>query len=75
MKNKSLPNEKTNKDELDLKSIIVSAIKEALPQEPKVTMTISECADYSGIGRDKLLELSHCQTIELRTKKYRNHVQ
>lgn len=41
-----------------LKDIIRDAIKEATPQ-PKATMTIQECSEFSGIGRDKLMELAH----------------
>lgn len=44
-----------------LKSIITEAIQEAIPREPKKTMTILECAKYSGIGKDKLMELAHSQ--------------
>lgn len=46
-------------DENNLKNIIKEAIKEALPSQPKATLTIQECAAFSGIGRDKLLELVH----------------
>jgi excisionase family DNA binding protein len=42
-----------------LRGIIKDAIHEALPQQPKATMTIQQCAEYSGIGRDKLMELAH----------------
>lgn len=43
-----------------LKNAIRDAIKEALPQEePKATLTILECAKYTGIGKDKLMELAH----------------
>ena len=44
-----------------LKGIIKEAIQEAIPQQPKATMTIHECAKYSGIGKDKLMELAHSQ--------------
>jgi hypothetical protein len=43
----------------DIKNIIKDAIKEAAPEPPKATMTIKECAKYSGIGKDKLMELAH----------------
>lgn len=45
----------------DLKLIIKEAIQEALPKArvEKVTLTIEECVNYSGIGRDKILELAH----------------
>ena len=42
----------------ELKNIIVSAIKETRVKE-KSTLTIEECTQYSGIGRDKILELAH----------------
>lgn len=41
-----------------LKNIIRDAIKEAT-YEHKLTLTIEEAAKYSGIGRDKLMELAH----------------
>jgi excisionase family DNA binding protein len=43
----------------NLKEIIKQAIKETIPQPAKATMTIDECAEFSGIGRNKLLELVH----------------
>lgn len=43
----------------DLKEIIKQAIKETMPEPVKATMTIDECAEFSGIGRNKLLELVH----------------
>lgn len=45
----------------ELKSIIKEAIQEAIPKQPKATMTILECSKYSGIGKDKLMELAHSQ--------------
>ena len=42
----------------ELKNIIVSAINETRVKE-KSTLTIEECTQYSGIGRDKILELAH----------------
>lgn len=41
------------------KSIIKTAIQEAIPSEPKATLTILDCAKYTGIGKDKLMELAH----------------
>jgi len=41
-----------------LKEIIRDAIREAT-YEHKLTLTIEETAKYSGIGRDKLMELAH----------------
>ncbi|KHO63276.1 excisionase [Thermoanaerobacter sp. YS13] len=40
-----------------LQETIKEAVKEAM--NPKLTLTIDEAAKYTGIGRDKLLELSH----------------
>lgn len=44
-----------------LKIIIKDAVKEATTEDPKVTLTIAECASLTGIGRDKLMELAHSQ--------------
>lgn len=46
-----------------LRNIIKESIKEALPQEPKATLTIAECAQFTGIGRDKLMELAHSKNL------------
>lgn len=43
----------------NIKDIIKQAFKEALPQPLKATLTIDECSEFSGIGRNKLLELVH----------------
>jgi excisionase family DNA binding protein len=40
-----------------LQNTIKEAVKEAM--NPKLTLTIEEAARYTGIGRDKLLELAH----------------
>lgn len=48
----------------ELKNIIKNAIQEALPQEPKATLTIDECAKLTGIGRDKLMELAHSKRYD-----------
>jgi len=40
-----------------LQNTIKEAVKEAMNQ--KLTLTIDEAAKYTGIGRDKLLELAH----------------
>jgi len=40
-----------------LQETIKEAVKEAM--NPKMTLTIDEAAKYTGIGRDKLLELAH----------------
>lgn len=45
-----------------LKNILKESIQETLLQqkaEEKATMTIQECSEFSGIGRDKLMELAH----------------
>lgn len=41
---------------IELKEIIKEAIQETTN---KATLTIDECAKYSGIGRDKILQLAH----------------
>jgi Excisionase from transposon Tn916. len=48
----------------ELKEIIKQAIKETFPQPAKATMTIDECAEFSGIGRNKLLELVHASNSD-----------
>ncbi|ERM91531.1 excisionase [Caldanaerobacter subterraneus subsp. yonseiensis KB-1] len=40
------------------KEVIRDAIKEAT-HEHKLTLTVEEAARYTGIGRDKILELAH----------------
>jgi excisionase family DNA binding protein len=50
--------------ENNFKEIIKDAIKEAIQEvsnkkELKATMTIDNCVKYSGIGRDKIMELAH----------------
>lgn len=43
-----------------LKEIFKESIIEILDKkEEKVTITIDECASYTGIGRNKILELAH----------------
>ena len=44
-----------------LKSIIKESIKET---QPKATLTIDECCEFSVIGRNKLLELAHSQNSD-----------
>lgn len=44
---------------VELKEIIKEAIQETSSNIEKVTLTIEECVAYSGIGRDKILELAH----------------
>ncbi len=42
---------------------ILTEIKESLKtKEPKATLTITECVEYTGIGRDKLMELAHSES-------------
>jgi excisionase family DNA binding protein len=50
--------------ENNFKEVIKDAIKEAIQEvsnqkELKATMTIDNCVKYSGIGRDKIMELAH----------------
>ncbi|MBE1306206.1 excisionase [Clostridium botulinum] len=42
---------------IELKEIIKEAIQETAIN--KATLTIDECAKYSGMGRDKILQLAH----------------
>ncbi|WP_434302631.1 excisionase [Clostridium botulinum] len=42
-----------------LKEIFKESIIEVLVKEEKATITIDECASYTGIGRNKILELAH----------------
>lgn len=42
---------------IELKEIIKEAIQETANN--KATLTIDECTKYSGIGRDKILQLAH----------------
>jgi excisionase family DNA binding protein len=44
---------------MDLKTVIKEAILETHQPGRKATLTIAECAAYTGIGRDKILELVH----------------
>jgi excisionase family DNA binding protein len=50
----------------NFKELLKEAIKEAIQEasdirknELKATMTIDNCVKYSGIGRDKIMELAH----------------
>lgn len=43
----------------ELKIAIAEALQEISPKEEKATLTIQECASFTGIGRDKLLELAN----------------
>jgi excisionase family DNA binding protein len=45
--------------DVSINEVINQAIKEALPKPAKATMTIDECSEFSGIGRNKILELVH----------------
>ncbi|HDK7179778.1 TPA: excisionase family DNA-binding protein [Clostridium botulinum] len=46
---------------IELKEIIKEAIKETTNTIEKATLTIDECVKYSGIGRDKIMQLAHGQ--------------
>jgi excisionase family DNA binding protein len=52
--------------DLSIKELIREAISEAMtqPQVEKATLTIDECAEFSGIGRNKLLELVHASNTD-----------
>lgn len=47
-----------------IKEVIKQAVQEALPQPQKATLTIDECAEFSGIGRNKLMELVHASNSD-----------
>lgn len=48
----------------NLKETIKQAIQETKNKEPKATLTIQECVNYTGIGRDKLMELVHSKNSD-----------
>jgi excisionase family DNA binding protein len=48
----------------NFKEVIKDAIKEALKEINKSTLTIDECKEYSGIGRDKIMELVHAENSD-----------
>lgn len=52
--------------ELSIKEIIRETVSEAMAKPPveKATLTIDECAEFSGIGRNKLLELVHASNTD-----------
>lgn len=44
---------------------LLTEIKELLKtKELKATLTIAECAEYTGVGRDKLMALAHNQASD-----------
>jgi excisionase family DNA binding protein len=42
-----------------VRDIIKEALQENKPEEPKLTLTIDEAAKLSGIGRNKMIELTY----------------
>lgn len=48
-----------NLSNIQLKELIKEAIQEATKTVERATLTIDECVKYSGIGRDKILQLAH----------------
>ncbi|QEK11659.1 helix-turn-helix domain-containing protein [Crassaminicella thermophila] len=48
----------------DLKDVIKQTIEKSLLKQNKVTLTIEECAKFTGIGRDKLRELAHSKNSD-----------
>lgn len=60
MKSKILEETK-DMSNLQLKILMKEVIQEAMQEEKKykATLTIEECVKYSGIGRDKIIELAH----------------
>ncbi|APM37323.1 excisionase [Clostridium kluyveri] len=49
---------------VNFKEIIKDAIKEALNEISKPTLTLDECKEYSGIGRNKLMELVYAENSD-----------
>ncbi|WP_238884443.1 excisionase [Clostridium sp. YIM B02551] len=48
-----------------LKQTLKEALIDLIPRkEEKATMTIAECANFTGIGRDKLMELAHANNSD-----------
>ncbi len=45
--------------QVNLKEMFKEAVIDLLPKKEKATLTIQECANFTGIGRDKLMELAH----------------
>lgn len=49
----------------DLKEIFKEVLNDIIPKkEAKATLTIQECANFTGIGRDKLMELAHSKNTD-----------
>jgi excisionase family DNA binding protein len=58
MKNMELTHEQ-------LKDTFKEALMDLIPRkEEKATLTIQECVEFTGIGRDKLMELAHSQNSD-----------
>lgn len=48
----------------NLKEAFKEVLLDLMPKEEKVTLTIQECANFTGIGRDKLMELAHSENSD-----------
>lgn len=48
-----------------LKEMFKEALIDLMPKkEQKATLTIQECVEFTGIGRDKLMKLAHSQNSD-----------
>jgi excisionase family DNA binding protein len=47
-----------------LKVMFKEVLMDLVPKKEKATLTIQECVEFTGIGRDKLMELAHSQNSD-----------
>lgn len=47
-----------------LKETFKEVLMDLVPKKEKATLTIQECVEFTGIGRDKLMELAHSQNSD-----------
>lgn len=47
-----------------LKETFKEVLMNLVPKKEKATLTIQECVEFTGIGRDKLMELAHSQNSD-----------
>ncbi|QAT40868.1 helix-turn-helix domain-containing protein [Clostridium sp. JN-9] len=48
----------------NLKETFKEVLLDLMPKQEKATLTIQECANFTGIGRDKLMELAHSKNSD-----------
>lgn len=48
----------------NLKETFKEVLLDLMPKQEKATLTIQECANFTGIGRDKLMELAHSENSD-----------